>query len=89
MNSPYHRRSYQLTQNDSQDASAEQRYFSFTQAGLVVACPIIASHRRSMMGGHVVWCHHPTLPKREAIVTSSAWMQLLAFVQVYFTLSLI
>ena len=26
MSSPYHRRSYQLTQNDSQDASAEQRY---------------------------------------------------------------
>ena len=40
MNSPYHRRPYQLTQNDSQDASAEQRYTPFPQSGLVVACLI-------------------------------------------------
>lgn len=26
MSSPFHRRTYHLTQNDSQDASAEQRY---------------------------------------------------------------
>ncbi|KAJ3596303.1 hypothetical protein NHX12_002712 [Muraenolepis orangiensis] len=48
MNSPYHRRSYQLTQNDSQDASAEQSDHDDEVASLASSsgnCGARSSHR--------------------------------------------
>ncbi|KAK0149334.1 Enhancer of mRNA-decapping protein 4 [Merluccius polli] len=48
MNSPYHRRSYQLTQNDSQDASAEQSDHDDEVASLASSsgnCGTRSSHR--------------------------------------------
>uniref|UniRef100_A0A672MEP4 Enhancer of mRNA-decapping protein 4 n=2 Tax=Sinocyclocheilus grahami TaxID=75366 RepID=A0A672MEP4_SINGR len=46
ISSPYHRRTYHLTQNDSQDASAEQRYIFHSGISLMqVSVPLLRMER--------------------------------------------